>query len=54
MEQVFKEVYFDKYCSTCIHEDKKESEDPCWDCLDEPVNTYSHKPLYYKKEKDKE
>lgn len=54
MELVFKEVYFDQYCSTCIHKDKKESEDPCWDCLNEPVNTYSHKPLYYKNEKDKE
>lgn len=53
MELVFKEVYFDQYCSTCIHKDKKESEDPCWDCLNEFVNTYSHKPLYYKNENEK-
>ena len=25
-------------------------EDPCHDCLNEPVNVYSHKPVYYKPE----
>lgn len=38
-------VDFDKYCKTCEHRDKKESEDPCWDCLNEPVNSESHKPV---------
>lgn len=42
-----KEVYFEKYCPKCKHTDCKESEDPCFDCLDEPVNQYSHKPVYY-------
>ena len=40
-----KEVYFDQYCTTCIHKGLKESEDPCESCLDEPVNQYSHKPV---------
>lgn len=43
-----KEVYFDQYCKTCEHSAKKEDEDPCDKCLNEPVNTYSHKPVYWK------
>ena len=42
-----KEVYFDKYCKTCKHSKKKEYDDPCDECLSEPVNTYSHKPTKY-------
>jgi hypothetical protein len=37
-------VEFEKYCKTCAHKDKKESEDPCWDCLNEPARPESHKP----------
>lgn len=40
-----KEVYFDKWCHKCEHYGKKESEDPCYECLDEPVNVESHKPV---------
>ncbi len=44
----YKIVDFEKYCKTCEHRDLKESEDPCFDCLDEPTNLNSHKPVYYK------
>ena len=48
-----KEVYFHKYCKLCKHFKKYEDEEPCCDCLDEPVNTHSHKPVYFEKvEKD--
>ena len=40
-------VEFDKYCKTCQHGKKKESEDPCYECLAEPARQYSHKPLKY-------
>lgn len=40
-----KEVYFDKYCETCKHREKAEADDPCDECLAEPVNVYSHKPI---------
>ena len=40
-------VEFEKYCKTCRHWDKKESEDPCHDCLNETVNAESHKPVKY-------
>ena len=42
-----KEVYFHEYCKKCKHETKSESEDPCWECLTEPKNINSHKPLYF-------
>ena len=48
-----KEVYFHEYCPKCAHCDKKESEDPCWDCLEDGYNYDSHKPTKFK-EKDKE
>lgn len=47
VDDIYKEVYFDQYCQTCKHCDKAETEDPCYDCLAEPANTYSHKPVKY-------
>lgn len=47
MEDTMKEVYFDKYCKTCANYGKAESEDPCYDCLNEPENANSHKPVKY-------
>ena len=48
MDSIYKEVYFDQYCKTCEHKDSPESEDPCYECLDEPVTYESHKPVKYK------
>ena len=42
-----KEVYFGTYCKTCVHKDKKEHEEPCDYCLDNPMNSESHKPVKY-------
>lgn len=42
-----KEVYFNQYCSKCKHVAVEEGEDPCHDCLNEPVNQYSHKPVMF-------
>lgn len=44
-DEVYKEVYFDKYCGTCKNKDVKEIDDPCNDCLSEPTNLNSHKPV---------
>lgn len=41
-------VHFNEYCETCRYKDLPESEDPCFDCLAEPVNVYSHKPTEWK------
>lgn len=42
-------VEFDKWCDSCKYKKTPESEEPCCDCLDEPVNQHSHKPVYWKK-----
>lgn len=40
-------VNFDEYCKRCINAKKKESEDPCYECLQEPARQYSHKPARF-------
>lgn len=42
-----KEVYFDKYCPKCKHYEKSESEDPCYECLEDGWNDDSHKPVKF-------
>lgn len=43
----YKEVYFNEYCNSCAHKKCQEHEEPCYTCLNEPVNLYSHKPVKY-------
>ena len=52
MDDIYKEVYFGEYCKKCKHFDKMEEEKPCCQCLEEPVNLYSHKPVRFE-EKEK-
>lgn len=47
MELIDKIVRFDSYCHICKHKDVKETDDPCNECLTEPVNEYSHKPVRF-------
>lgn len=51
MEGHEKEVYFGEYCKKCIHEKEPEDQDPCNDCLNNPSNIDSHKPLRFKARK---
>ena len=44
-------VEFNEWCKLCKHYDKKESEDPCFDCLADPVNTNTHKPTKWEEKK---
>ena len=44
----YKEVIFAEYCSKCEHNKKLEEEDPCYECLKQPVNLWSHKPVNFK------
>ena len=48
MEDKYLEVYFHQYCKTCKHKDVKIGE-PCNECLGNPVNLHSHKPVKYEK-----
>lgn len=51
MEQEYFEVDFKTYCKTCRHEKVDEVKDPCNECLDEPTNLNSSKPIKWE-EKD--
>lgn len=49
MEESYKEVYFGEYCKSCKYEKLAEDKDPCHECLNNPVNVYSHKPVNHVK-----
>lgn len=53
MEFTEKIVDFKKYCETCKHKDIKEIEDSCNECLDNPTNTHSKKPINYEEKENK-
>ena len=40
-------VDFEKYCPQCKYHGCLESDDPCWDCLAQPVNVDSYKPVEF-------
>ena len=48
---MMKLVEFDKWCGSCINCNKKEVEEPCNDCLGNPVNDDSHKPIHWEEDK---
>ena len=54
MEEIYKEVYFDKYCGTCEFNKTSADDDPCAECLCYPANAYSHKPVNYEENKKKQ
>lgn len=47
-ENIYKMVDFKKYCKTCKYKDLEEKFDPCNDCLAEPMNANSDKPVDWK------
>ena len=42
-----KEVFFHEYCKKCVHENEPEDSDACNDCLNNPSNENSHKPIRF-------
>ena len=52
-EQAYKEVYFHEYCKTCKHKALKDTEKPCDECLSEPLNWNTHRPVKYEKKETK-
>ena len=58
-EEGYKEVYFHEYCKNCKHYDKQYYEKnrkhttTCHECLSEPTNLYSHKPVKFEEKKGK-
>jgi hypothetical protein len=43
----YKEVYFHQFCKNCKHWDLSPNDEPCEECLSEPTNLNSHKPVNY-------
>lgn len=48
-----REVSYEKYCGNCKYSDCPESADPCFECLDNPLNYYTDRPVNYKGRSDK-
>lgn len=51
MEYPDKEVYFNQYCRSCEYWNLEDADEPCNECLDNPTNLYSHKPVKWKEKK---
>ena len=51
-EILYQEVNFNTYCDLCKNKDVPETEEPCNECLSEPTNLYSTKPINFE-ERDK-
>ena len=47
MQTETKIVDFDKYCHKCKHTKTAEIEDPCHECLENPTNINSRKPVMF-------
>lgn len=48
MEEHVKEVRYDLYCKKCKHYELPQDKEPCHDCLNQPWNVDSKKPIYFK------
>lgn len=44
-------VEFDIWCERCKNKDKSETDDPCFECLENPVNIGSRKPVKFEEKK---
>ena len=51
MEYHEKIVAFDIWCPKCKHRNKDENQEPCDDCLAEPINIDSQKPVHWEERK---
>ena len=54
MTDNYKIVEYHNWCKTCKYKDIQENEDPCFDCMWEPVNLSTKKPIKYEGVTDKE
>jgi hypothetical protein len=49
MKIEYQEVNFEKYCKQCTHKDVTAIDPPCSECMDEPTNLYTDKPVKFEK-----
>lgn len=50
-DQAYKEVYFGEYCKKCEYRDRNDTDEPCNECLGEPLNWNTHRPVKYEEKK---
>lgn len=48
----YKEVYYHEYCTECKHALLDPHAEPCNECLDNPVNLYTHKPVKFEEKEE--
>ena len=53
MQSKNKIVNFYYYCQTCKHKDSSPYQEPCNECLSNPVNVDSRKPVKYEEDEKK-
>jgi hypothetical protein len=53
MEIIDKIVEFDKYCKKCEYYKSDDAVDPCHNCLNNPTNVNSRKPVEFKEKTEK-
>ena len=51
--QAYKEVHFHEYCKTCVNKDTPDTKAPCDECMSEPLNWNTHRPVKYEKKESK-
>lgn len=52
-DEQYKEVHYHAYCNRCKYRELKDDEEPCNECLSEPINLHSHKPIKWEESKNK-
>lgn len=53
LDHEYKEVRYDKYCAKCKNSNIAGYEEPCNECLDNPMNLYSQKPIKFEEKENK-
>ena len=53
MQYEYKEVYYGEYCKACKHFDVDDADEPCNECLSNPINLHSHKPVKFEEKEKK-
>ena len=46
-------VEFGDWCNKCVYTNYDEMMNPCFECLDDPVNMYTRKPTHFQEGKAK-
>ena len=43
-------VEYEKYCNKCLYSNKPDTEDPCDECLNNPINEDTRRPVNFKED----